>query len=397
MRPDTDRSLVELVLGGDRFAFGDLIDRHRAESLEFAARIVGPADAEDVVQEALLAAFLGLHRLRDLDRFRAWLYGIVLNFCKTRLRLRNRGPMIDGFGGLDLGRLSLEEIEPPPDVIFETKQLHLLVLAAVDELPATQRDTVRSHYLDGLTLNEIAMISGSPIGTVKARLHHARSRLRAVLLAKLGQFSRQERQGEVFMIEVTVRDVLLRAPRAGDAKWLAQGKDYKLGLMRVILLKERSGERVYPIWVAAVEGDYIAMLLEKLSIVRPTPWDLTVQLLDFGAMKIDRVAVTALRNNIYYATISVQAPGGSHEMDARPSDAISLALLTGAPIFVAPEAFKATEIENSAGAVPKLEEANNKAVAAGIAQPEQYDSVEMEWRSYRSLPRDHPEWLKPSS
>jgi len=397
MQPDSDRILVKLVLSGDRSAFGALIDRHRAKSLEFAARIVGSADAEDVVQDALLAAFLGLHRLHDPDRFRAWLYGIVLNFCKTRLRLRNHGPIIDGFGGLDLGRLNLGETELPPDVIFETKQLHLLALAAVDELPATQRDTVKSYYLNGLTLNEIAIISGSPLGTVKARLHHARSRLRAVLLAKLGQFPRQKSQREVFMIEVSVHDILLRAPKAGDAKWLAQGKDYKLGLMRVILLKENSGEHIYPIWVAAVEGDYIAMLLEKLSIVRPTPWDLTVQLLDFGAMKIDRVAVTALRNNIYYATISVQSPGGSHEMDARPSDAISLALLTGAPIFVAPEAFKEAEIENPTSAVPKLEEANNKAIAAGIVPPEQPGSVEMEWRSFRSLPRDHPDWLKPSS
>jgi bifunctional DNase/RNase len=131
--------------------------------------------------------------------------------------------------------------------------------------------------------------------------------------------------------------------------------------------------------------------------VRPTPWDLTVQLLDFGAMKIDQVAVTALRDNTYYATISVQSPGGSREMDARPSDAISIALLTGAPIFVAPEAFKETEIENLTRAVPKVEEADNKAIAEGILQPELTDSVEMEWRSFRSLPRDHPEWLKPSS
>jgi len=199
------------------------------------------------------------------------------------------------------------------------------------------------------------------------------------------------------MIEVSVHDVLLRAPKAGDAKWLAHGKDYKHGLMRVILLKERSGDRLYPIWVGAAEGDYIAMLLEKLSSVRPTPYDLTVQLLDFGAMKIDRVAVTALRNNLYYATMSVWSPGGSREMDARPSDAISIALLTGAPIFVAPEAFKETEIENPTRAVPKLEEANNEAVAKGMLPSEQPDSAEMEWRSFRSLPRDHPEWLKSSS
>jgi len=84
-------------------------------------------------------------------------------------------------------------------------------------------------------------------------------------------------------------------------------------------------------------------------------------------------------------------------MDARPSDAISIALLTDAPIFVAPEAFKETEIENPTRAVPKLEEANNEAVAKGMLPSEQPDSAEMEWRSLRSLPCDHPEWLKSSS
>ena len=49
MRPDSDRILVELVLRGNKLAFGDLIARHRAKSLQFAARIVGPVDAEDVV------------------------------------------------------------------------------------------------------------------------------------------------------------------------------------------------------------------------------------------------------------------------------------------------------------------------------------------------------------
>jgi RNA polymerase sigma-70 factor (ECF subfamily) len=397
MRPDSDRILVELVLSGDRLAFGALIDRHRAKSLEFAARIVGPAGAEDVVPGCVLAAFLGLHKLHDPDRVRAWLYGIVLNFCKTRLRLRSRGPIIDGFGGLDLGRLSLGEIEPSPNVIFETKQLHLRVLAAVDELPATQRDIVRSHYFDWLTLNDIAIINGSPIGTVKARLHHARSRLRAVLLGELGQFPRRERRGEFFMIDVSVHDVLLRAPKAGDAKWLAQGKDYKLGLMRVILLKERSGEHVLSDLGGSGRGRLHRDFAREALLRAANPMGFDDPLLDFGAMKIDRVAVSALRDNIYYATISVQSPGGSREMDARPSDAISIAPLTGAPIFVAPEAFKETEIENPTRAVPKVEEANNKAIAEGKLQPELTDSVEMEWRSFRSLPRDHPEWLKPSS
>ena len=69
-------------------------------------------------------------------------------------------------------------------------------------------------------------------------------------------------------------------------------------------------------------------------------------------------------------------------MDARPSDAISIALLTGAPIFVAPEAFKETEIENPTRAVPKLEEANNESVAKGLLPPS--SPIQRSWSGVRS-------------
>jgi RNA polymerase sigma-70 factor, ECF subfamily len=80
-----DASLVAQVLGGDPSAFGPLIDRHRPTAMRLARRLLGhPADAEDVVQEALLHAFLGLHEVRLTDRFGAWLLGIVVNLCRPR-------------------------------------------------------------------------------------------------------------------------------------------------------------------------------------------------------------------------------------------------------------------------------------------------------------------------
>lgn len=86
-----DNEIVRRVLAGEKAAFGDLIDRHLPETLGFAARLLNRLDAEDVVQEAFLAAFLNLHKLRDQDRFRSWLLGITANLCRYRLRLLRKG------------------------------------------------------------------------------------------------------------------------------------------------------------------------------------------------------------------------------------------------------------------------------------------------------------------
>ena len=130
------------------------------------------------------------------------------------------------------------------------------------------------------------------------------------------------------MIKVTVHDVMLRAPKNDpDVEWLpGRRKKYKLAFARVILLKEQSGDRILPIWVSAGEGDAIAMLLEGLSTPRPGTFELTAKLLEIATLQIEKVAVTALRENIYYATMWIKIRGKIHEIDARPSDAVALSL-----------------------------------------------------------------------
>jgi RNA polymerase sigma factor (sigma-70 family) len=385
---DNDKALVERVLAGDKAAFGSLIDRHRYAALAFARRMVNAGDAEDVVQEALLAAFLNLRTLRDHDRFRAWLLGIVANLARSRLRMRREGFEQDCLGGRPVEGFRLEEAEPSLELIYETKELHRLISNAVDTLPAEHRDAVRLHYYEGLRLAEIAILVGSPLGTIKARLHHARRQLKKSLLSELGRFPiRIDEEGGSPMTEVTVADVVLRAPKNENAKWLAGLKDYKLGLTRVVLLKELAGERILPIWVGFIEGDIIALILENLAFQRPSIFDLTVNLLQAGRVKLQKVAVTALRNNVYYASVWIDAAGQTHEIDARPSDAITLALQLNAPIFVNAETWEQAAAGGfllKVGGESELEKFHMKGVAEGKAEP---DPVEMEFRSYRSLPR----------
>jgi hypothetical protein len=164
--------------------------------------------------------------------------------------------------------------------------------------------------------------------------------------------------------------------------------------MRIILLKERSGNRILPIWIGPDEGDFIALKLENLAIVRPTSLDLAARLIEASGMKIDKVAVTALRENVYYATMWTNAGGVVHEIDARPSDAITIALEINAPIFVSEETWKASDALALApgSELAGLDELQRKAIAEGRAQP---DPTEMEFRSYRSLPRGDVPGIRP--
>src|SRR6267154_397046 len=367
MDSDDDANLVARVLAGDRSAFGILIDRHRAGALAFARRLVSRADAEDVVQDALIAAFLAMGNLHAPERFKSWLLGIVINLCRTRLRLRREGYFDDRYGGRAISGFRLEDAAPSAEFIHEARELHHMISEAVSALPNEMQETVRLHYVEGLKLSEIAELIEVPLGTVKARIHRARERLRIALASEIGLAPNRERKGGDSMIEVTVDDVVVRSPRNEEAKWLAEGKDYKLGLLRVILLKERSGNRVLPIWVGAGEGDIIAMLLANISVVRPTPWDLTARLLEVGEMKIEKVAVIALRGITYIATMWINAKGKISEVDARPSDAISLALHAGAPIFVMPEIFEQAvpDVLTVEQEMAGLEAIHEKAIAEG--------------------------------
>ena len=196
------------------------------------------------------------------------------------------------------------------------------------------------------------------------------------------------------MIKVTVHDVMLRAPKNDpDVEWLpGRIKKYKLGFARVILLKEQSGDRILPIWVSAGEGDAIAMLLEGLSTARPGTFELTAKLLEIAKLQIEKVAVTALRENIYYATMWIKIRGKIHEIDARPSDAVALSLRVKAPIFVTPEVLESNPyLVNSSAIISGLDQIHEKVLAENRTLPEE---VEMEWRSFRSLPRGGGRWLK---
>jgi RNA polymerase sigma factor (sigma-70 family) len=320
-RPDND--LVAAALRGDRSAFTLLLDRHVARARALAARLLPGHDAEDVAQEAVLQAYLGLDRLRDPARFGSWLYGITLNLARMRLRARKTVPLDDG----RLANHAADEASPEDAV--EARELAELVRDALDALPPHDRVAVLLHYRDGLTSPEVASVLGERAGTVRVRLHRARRRLHERLneLAPRGTSRTKEEE----MVEVAVTDVV--------AKMAGENGDEPLVVspMRIVLLKERDGERVLPIFVGAPEGDALALQLGGEAMPRPLTADLMARLLDAVGARVPRVVVSTLREHTFYATVEVAAGERTEEVDARPSDALNLATRIAAPIFVAEE------------------------------------------------------------
>ncbi|MEL6546073.1 MAG: bifunctional nuclease family protein [Myxococcota bacterium] len=101
----------------------------------------------------------------------------------------------------------------------------------------------------------------------------------------------------------------------------------------IVVLKERDGERVLPIWIGVVEASAIAFELEKLQLNRPMTHDLIKNAVESLGGTIERVCVVDLRENTYYARVEVSQSGKRIEIDSRPSDAIAVALRAQAPIW----------------------------------------------------------------
>ena len=118
--------------------------------------------------------------------------------------------------------------------------------------------------------------------------------------------------------------------------------------MPIIILRDQEGQRILPIWVGVFEANAIALQIENVQTPRPMTHDLLKNIIDDLSAQVERIVVTELKENTFYALIHLRRNGHSIEVDARPSDAIALALRTRAPIFVEEAVIQnARSVENS--------------------------------------------------
>lgn len=104
--------------------------------------------------------------------------------------------------------------------------------------------------------------------------------------------------------------------------------------MPIVVLRDLDGNAILPIWVGVYEANAIALEIEKMQTPRPLTHDLIKSLLYGMDVRVDRVVVSELRDDTFYALIWLEKDGKMMSLDARPSDALALALRTDAPIFV---------------------------------------------------------------
>ncbi|HXI10014.1 MAG TPA: bifunctional nuclease family protein [Thermodesulfobacteriota bacterium] len=102
----------------------------------------------------------------------------------------------------------------------------------------------------------------------------------------------------------------------------------------IVILKDMEDKNSLPVWIGVLEASAIASELEKIQFSRPMTHDLLKEVLRNTKSTVTRIEVVDLRENVYYATIHMDTGAGSFVLDARPSDAIALALRTRSPIFV---------------------------------------------------------------
>jgi len=113
----------------------------------------------------------------------------------------------------------------------------------------------------------------------------------------------------------------------------------------VVILKDEAENRWLPIWIGPYEAKMISLALEKVKPIRPLPHDLIKSILDSMKMVVTKIVICDIKNNTYFANIYVKSANLEREIDARPSDAIALALRLNVPIYITREVFEKAATE----------------------------------------------------
>ncbi len=324
-REACDADLVRAALGGAREPFAELVRRHQRTATLLAARVLGSDDlARDAVQEAAVTAMTGLDRLRSADRFGPWFCGIALNVSRRwlrQLRPERPAPAHQDRPGAGAG----------PDELAELADLAVRVRAAIAGLPDGQREAVFLFYLQGLSHREVAAELGVSVGAVKSRLHQARAAL-APRLAPLVDVREETTMTATTSAQEWV-DVSVADVRRADGDPATR--------VHVMVLEAADGRGRLPIWIGPTEAIALALVLEAVETPRPMTYQLAARLLAAAGARATEARITRLDGGTFYAVVLVDGPAGPSEIDARPSDAVTLAAVADAPIRVDARLFAA--------------------------------------------------------
>jgi RNA polymerase sigma-70 factor (ECF subfamily) len=167
---------VAQARGGDPEAWESLFRRYQLPLYVYVFEMARDEQGSlDIVQETFINAARHLGTLRDDDRFGSWLFGIAHQKCLQRWRKRGREELF--FEELS----NCADDEPGPDELLIRQEQESQFMALLNQLPPPQRSVLLLHYLEDFSLEQIAEVTNTSVGTVKSRLHYARNALRKLM------------------------------------------------------------------------------------------------------------------------------------------------------------------------------------------------------------------------
>jgi RNA polymerase sigma factor (sigma-70 family) len=300
-----DGELVLLARDGDQVAFRLLVERHQPKVRARARQLcANPSDTDDVMQEAFLRAFIGLDRLRDPDRFGAWLAGITANVCHG-LRRRGEPALLPDWPE------SLHPIAPDGVPSADDIDRADAVRAAMAELPAGQRRTVVMRYYADAEAGE---------GAARASLHKARRRMRAYLT-----------EHRPDLVPSTARRPLVTTVRIAYAG--RQRRNSPLRPTHLVLLIDEAGGRELPLWFIDHDGFRLQRLLR--ADPEQTADGLTARMLQALGATVTGVEIGELGPEVAAARIELTGSAGARQITARLVEGLAIAIAAHGPVQVA--------------------------------------------------------------
>lgn len=168
---------VPQARSGDPAAWDILFKRYQLPLYVYVFELVHDEQTSlDVVQETFIAAARHIGSLRDDDKFGSWMFGIAHQKCVQRWRKQSRDKIWrDELGGMPL------EFENDPSELLIREEQEAEFMKLLDQLPSPQRSVLLLHFVEEFSLEEIAGITDSQVGTVKSRMHYAKRALRKLI------------------------------------------------------------------------------------------------------------------------------------------------------------------------------------------------------------------------
>lgn len=175
-----EEQLIQAALAGESHAFGQLVERYQDRLYSAMVSVVGSTDeAEDVVQEAFIQAYVKLNTFQMNAKFFTWLYRIAFNYALSRRR-KNRGKVSLDQNRETTGNEPTDDHEGPDADMVRNESISL-VRRALDRLSEDHRSILVLREMQSMSYEHIAEILGIEIGTVRSRLNRARTQLKAQL------------------------------------------------------------------------------------------------------------------------------------------------------------------------------------------------------------------------